>query len=735
MKDYYNIIVVGKYNNKEKEDLINYFGNPSKSFLNIDKKQYTDIDLKNYEAECYSRQINEHIFKGITIIFIQNFDLNIELKNKFFQDLIENLNRKGLVCFALSEDEKFNIFKNIIEYETESYFQPLYTFIENEQDEKQLITMKNNLFKRIKNITSESKSNAIYSRRIKFINKNYLIYKLIKDYHTFNYINNKDIILQFDLQDLNYDQTINIMLCGSKRVGKTSLVNLLLGEEVSYADSGCSITKGIREYKHKKYKLCIFDTVGFEKKEKKEKSKEIPNQSRNKDENVDIVIEEILKYEEENKINKKKIHLFLFCINFSGGFFDCDEEKFLKFLLEKKYKVMIAITHIKNKSQRKRAKKNLEEELEKIKIEEKDINDLVMNSSYLDLFDSSNEFFGQFLRKILDNFKPEIEKLKLHRFKETVFWEESDKAKQVKKLVLDSIKRYKYLSFLSAYIPFPGLDIYSEYKVREFMYDKIADIYKYFLEDKIPDNYKDPDVRKIVARASKYTLLNSDGSFYPKEKYKNIYEKLKKYKNTLIPDSHIDNIQKDCSKNGEKDPLIDKNIEMEKRAIMEDCRETDIKKLIKNKVEFEDKYYTKEEENGINDIQQTNCSVKKGISNISNTALKTGSIAGGIGIQVGIKAFVKVGLKEISKTFFTWGVPIIGHIISGSIFGTINKYSLEKKIDIIIKEIDESITRKEKEEIIEKEFIEAFESLENNYLKEFSEDGNNYDIDLSGLNS
>ena len=41
-------------------------------------------------------------------------------------------------------------------------------------------------------------------------------------------------------------------------------------------------------------------------------------------------------------------------------------------------------------------------------------------------------------------------------------------------------------------------------------------------------NYKDPDVRKIVARASKYTLLNSDGSFYPKEKYKDIYEKLKK---------------------------------------------------------------------------------------------------------------------------------------------------------------------------------------------------------------
>jgi len=55
------------------------------------------------------------------------------------------------------------------------------------------------------------------------------------------------------------------MLCGRKRAGKSSLVNLLLGEEVSHADSRNSITKGIREYKHKKYKLCIFDTVGFDK--------------------------------------------------------------------------------------------------------------------------------------------------------------------------------------------------------------------------------------------------------------------------------------------------------------------------------------------------------------------------------------------------------------------------------------------------------------------------------------
>jgi len=724
----YNIIVIGKYGNKEIKELISYFGNPSKSELNIGKKNYSELYLKKIEIECYTRQIDEQIFKGIRIIFIKNFDLNIDLKNKLFKNLIEGLNRKGLICFYLSENDKINIFKNIIEYEIESYDQPLYTFIENEQDEKVLIKMKNNLFKSIKKFPCESNSNAIYSKRIKFINKNYLIYKLIRDYHIFNYINNKDIILQFDLQDLNNEHTINLMLCGRKRAGKSSFVNLLLGEEVSYADSGNSVTKGIREYKHKKYNLCIFDTVGFD---KKGESKELPKLSEKEDENVDTVINTIKKYEEENKIYKKKIHLFLFCINFSSGFFDCDEEKFLKFLLEKKYKIMIILNYIKNNSQKKKAKKNLEEELQKIKINEEEINELVKNAAFLDLFDSSNKDFGQFLRKILDYFKPDIEKLHSHKLKKTIFWEESDKAIEIKQQVLDSLSKYKALNFLSAYIPIPGLDILAEYKVREYMYDKIADIYKYFLEDKIPDNYKDPDVRKIVARASKYTLLNSDGSFYPKEKYKDIYEKLKKNNNTPEPD--IDNIQKDCNKNDDIEPLIDKSIEMESTTMTKEDGKTELKNLIKSKEQFEDKYYSKEEESGINDIQQTNCSLEKGISNISNTTLKAGTIAGGIGIQYGVKEAIKIGMKEISKKFFTWGVPIIGHIVSGTIFGSINLSSLNEKIDIIIKEIDESITGKEKEEIVEKEFIKTFDSLENNYLEEFSRDGNNYDVDLSGL--
>ena len=105
-----------------------------------------------------------------------------------------------------------------------------------------------------------------------------------------------------------------------------------------------------------------------------------------------------------------------------------------------------------------------------------------------------------------------------------------------------------------------------------------------------------------MARASKYTLLNSDGSFYPKEKYKDIYEKLKKNNNTPNPDSHIDNIQNVYNKSDDKESLLDKNIEMDIRKIKKEDGKTELKKWIKSKEQFEDKYYAKEEECGINVI-------------------------------------------------------------------------------------------------------------------------------------
>ena len=106
--------------------------------------------------------------------------------------------------------------KKIIEYSIVSNDHPLFTFIDNEENKNELIKMKKELCQEIKKIDCR-KRNVIYSKRIKFINKKYMIYKLLRDYHMFNYINNKDIIIQFDLQYFKEKPTINLMLCGRKR--------------------------------------------------------------------------------------------------------------------------------------------------------------------------------------------------------------------------------------------------------------------------------------------------------------------------------------------------------------------------------------------------------------------------------------------------------------------------------------------------------------------------------------
>ena len=74
-----------------------------------------------------------------------------------------------------------------------------------------------------------------------------------------------------------------------KNIKKSSLVNLLLGEEVLFTDSGNNVKNYITEYSHKKYNLTIFDTIGFNK-----------GNNKDKDEIVNEVIKDIKKFCEDN---------------------------------------------------------------------------------------------------------------------------------------------------------------------------------------------------------------------------------------------------------------------------------------------------------------------------------------------------------------------------------------------------------------------------------------------------
>ena len=292
--------------------------------------------------------------------------------------------------------------------------------------------------------------------------------------------------------------------------------------------------------------------------------------------------------------------------------------------------------------------------------------------------------------------------------------------------------KYKTLSFCSALIPIPILDIVTEYKVREFMFDKIAKMYQEFLEDKIPDNYKDPDVRKIVAKASKYTYLDSDGNFHILEKYKDIYEKLKKNNDNQNNDNKIINDNIINTDPNEMQPLLLDEINIKKKnANNENPEEEEIKKFMEMKKNFEINYYKNEEhKEEVDDIQQTSCSKLKGFGNIMNDIFKCASYIS----SLGTKQIIQFLGKEINQKGLSIGIPVVGHFISGSIFGAINIKSLENKINNIIKEIDESLTGKEDvEKIIAEKLINYFNILKNNYLKEFSKDGNNYDVEISGF--
>ena len=108
---------------------------------------------------------------------------------------------------------------------------------------------------------------------------------------------------------------------------------------------------------------------------------------------------------------------------------------------------------------------------------------------------------------------------------------------------------------------------------------------------------------------------------------------------------------------------------------------------------------------------------------ILNDVLKSSSSVSGI---------LKLFFKEIK---ISYAIPIVGYIVSSTVFGELNVKSLKNKINIIIDEIDGSLSSKEKEEKIAEQLVNNFNILKNDYLKEFSKDGNNYDVEISGLDN
>lgn len=92
--------------------------------------------------------------------------------------------------------------------------------------------------------------------------------------------------------------TFNILITGRPGVGKSTLVNQLLGEKRCREGVGKSITSKIVKYVHKNYPISLFDTPGFE-----SEKEEIQ------------VIKLIKEFNEDLLQGKNQIHLIFFLIN------------------------------------------------------------------------------------------------------------------------------------------------------------------------------------------------------------------------------------------------------------------------------------------------------------------------------------------------------------------------------------------------------------------------------------
>ena len=93
--------------------------------------------------------------------------------------------------------------------------------------------------------------------------------------------------------------TINILICGKPGIGKSTLINIILGKNKCFSGIGTSsLTQRVVKYIHDKYPIVIYDTPGFENKANVESLKRLV-QRKNK----------------SLKEQKNRIHFVLYLLN------------------------------------------------------------------------------------------------------------------------------------------------------------------------------------------------------------------------------------------------------------------------------------------------------------------------------------------------------------------------------------------------------------------------------------
>lgn len=151
--------------------------------------------------------------------------------------------------------------------------------------------------------------------------------------------------------EANYSHSINLMVVGRPGVGKSTLINAMLGRRKCKEAVGSCVTNQLRLNKHKDFNISLFDTPGFENKDGVEKMKNIINY-----------------YTSENANINYNIHLILFLVNSSTRTLLDGDEEFIRFCLLKKIPIIFVLTHCESLTKSKESQTVLEHDLNKIDI-------------------------------------------------------------------------------------------------------------------------------------------------------------------------------------------------------------------------------------------------------------------------------------------------------------------------------------------------------------------------------
>ena len=174
--------------------------------------------------------------------------------------------------------------------------------------------------------------NDIENRKKEFLN---LFQKLFNIETIGNKISNKfiEIIKQnFHKKEL---KKMNFMIIGASGVGKSTLINALLGEKVAKEGLGGVCTTEIRKYESKKYPfLCLYDSVGAEL-GKNHTLEDIQNET------INVIVNQL-----SNPDPNQHIHCIIYCVTFNR-FYEEESQIILKIRAKydgKKLPIVIAYT-------------------------------------------------------------------------------------------------------------------------------------------------------------------------------------------------------------------------------------------------------------------------------------------------------------------------------------------------------------------------------------------------------